>query len=346
MVAGAAGAGAPAAVDQDIQEEEPVEIDDEDDEDDEEDDDVAAEEEEIELDPDPDDDEEQAAYVTFEAQTTDGETVVVDEVTMANGGFVVIHDSTLLIDDVFGSVIGSSEYLEPGTHENVEIALDEPLEADEELFAMPHRDTNDNQQLDFVETDGQEDIPYLTADGEPVTDRATVTVEDEPVDEEPVDDEPVDEEPVDDEPVDEEPVDELPDDVAIDVVIEQATVFTYIDGVDEMPIEDENDLNDDEVNDDEVNDDEMDDDEMDDDEVDDIDENGLEDVEFDGQIDVSIEQATVTQLGDHLEEEPEEVDDEDEPNDVDNDDELEDDEPNDVDEHEPLTEITIGDATV
>ncbi|WP_254764758.1 DUF7282 domain-containing protein [Natrinema marinum] len=178
----------------------------------------------------------QAAYVTFDDQTTEGETVVVANATLASGGFVTIHDSSLLVGNVIGSVIGTSEYLEAGTHENITITLDEPLEEDETLIAMPHRDTNQNETYDFVETEGQADGPYLTADGEPVTDQAVVTVEDavaeEPADnvtdEEPVDnvtDEPVDEEPVDnvtDEPVDEEPVDNVTDE-PVDNVTEEPT---------------------------------------------------------------------------------------------------------------------------
>ena len=180
-----------------------------------------------------DEDDAQDATVTFSDQTTDGETVVVDEVTMASGGFVVIHDSSLLVGEVIESVIGTSEYLEPGTHENVEVTLDEPLEEDETLIAMPHRDTNDNETFDFVETEGEDDGPYLTADDEPVTDRAVVTVDDpadleeEPVEEEPVEEKPVEDEPVDEEPVEKEPVEEIEDDV-IDIVIEQATIFVYV----------------------------------------------------------------------------------------------------------------------
>jgi len=100
------------------------------------------------------DNDSQPAYVTFEDQTTDGETVVVENVTIASPGFVTIHDSSLLVGDVFESVIGTSEYLEAGTHEQVEVTLDEPLEEDETLIAMPHRDTNDNQTYDFVESEG------------------------------------------------------------------------------------------------------------------------------------------------------------------------------------------------
>ncbi len=213
-------------------------------------------------------DSEQDAYVNFSDQATEGETVVVDNVTMASGGFVVIHDSSLLAggENVFTSVIGTSAYLEAGTHENVEVTLDEPLAEDETLIAMPHRDTNANETYDFVETQGAADIPYLTATDDPVTDQAVVTVgeptaeepneTEEPVEvpnetEEPVEEpneteEPVEvpnetEEPVEvpnetEEPVEEEPV-EVPneteeqpeeiDDGRINVVIENLTVFVF-----------------------------------------------------------------------------------------------------------------------
>ncbi|WP_254524291.1 DUF7282 domain-containing protein [Natrinema caseinilyticum] len=191
----------------------------------------------------------QPAYVTFEDQTTDGDTVVVQNVTLASPGFVTIHNSSLLVGNVIGSVIGTSEYLEAGTHENVTITLDDPLEEDETLIAMPHRDTNGNQTYDFVETEGLEDGPFLTADGEPVTDDAVVTVEtaadEEPVDEEPVDDEePVednvtDEEPIDEEDnvTDEEPVDDEEDEEPVDVPVDEEDNVTDEMPMDELPVD-------------------------------------------------------------------------------------------------------------
>ncbi|MDS0475085.1 hypothetical protein [Natrinema sp. 1APR25-10V2] len=160
----------------------------------------------------------QAAYVTFDDQTTEGETVVVANATLASGGFVTIHDSSLLVGNVIGSVIGTSEYLEAGTHEDIEITLDEPLEEDETLIAMPHRDTNQNETYDFVETEGQADGPYLTSDGEPVTDQAVVTVEDAAA-EEPVDNV-TEEEPVDN-VTEEEPVDNVTEEAPTDNVTEE-----------------------------------------------------------------------------------------------------------------------------
>jgi len=83
------------------------------------------------------------------AQDTDGETVVVDSVTLHNGGFVTVHDSSLADGAGVHSIRGTSTYLGPGTHTDVEIALDDPLSEDDTVFAMAHRDTNANQAYDF-----------------------------------------------------------------------------------------------------------------------------------------------------------------------------------------------------
>jgi len=124
------------------------------------------------------DDEELAAAVEFSDQTTDGTTVTVDSARLDEGGFVVIHDSSLLEGEVIGSVIGASEYLEPGENEDLEVELDEPLETDDTLIAMPHQDTNDNQTYDFTDSEGEDDGPYLDDAGEAIIDDAEVTVED------------------------------------------------------------------------------------------------------------------------------------------------------------------------
>jgi hypothetical protein len=120
-------------------------------------------------------DETQAASITFNEQETDGETVVVESVTMDEGGFIAIHDSSVQ-DAPLASVLGNSVYLEAGTHENVEVTLARPIEEDQTLVAMPHFDTNDNEVYDFVLSSGQLDGPY-TADGAAVIDSAAVSLE-------------------------------------------------------------------------------------------------------------------------------------------------------------------------
>nr|WP_241429973.1 PGF-CTERM sorting domain-containing protein [Halorubrum lipolyticum] len=116
------------------------------------------------------------AFVDATAQDTDGETVVVDSVTLHDGGFVTVHDSSLADGAVFDSVRGTSAYLGPGTHTDVEIALDDPLTEDDTVFAMAHRDTDGNEAYDFPATDGAEDGPYAAA-GAPVMSAADLTVE-------------------------------------------------------------------------------------------------------------------------------------------------------------------------
>ena len=126
------------------------------------------------------------ATVAFSDQTTDGTSVTVDSVNMSDGGFVVIHDDSLLEGEVTGSVIGVSEYLEPGETENVSVTLFDgvpgatfnqtELTENQTLIAMPHRDTNANETYDFIATNGSEDGPYV-ANETAITDAANVSVE-------------------------------------------------------------------------------------------------------------------------------------------------------------------------
>ncbi|WP_417750609.1 HVO_2072 family ArtA-dependent S-layer glycoprotein [Salinibaculum marinum] len=126
----------------------------------------------------------EAATVSFSDQESDGTRLVVDSVTLPEGGFIAIHDESLLEGEVVDSVVGSTVFLEPGTSENVSFRLfDVPgatfnqteLTEDQTLIAMPHLDTNNNVIYDFVASNGTDDGPYV-ANGEPVTDAANVTV--------------------------------------------------------------------------------------------------------------------------------------------------------------------------
>ena len=116
-----------------------------------------------------------AAAVLFSDQTSDGTAVTVDFARMDDGGFVTIHDSTLLDGDALGSVVGVSEYLPSGSNEDIEVAFDEELTESDTLIAMPHRDTNGNEEYDFVETEADADGPYAV-DGDAVTDTAEVQI--------------------------------------------------------------------------------------------------------------------------------------------------------------------------
>ena len=103
------------------------------------------------------------ASIGFEAQSTDGETVTVDSVTLQDGGFVTVHDATLLEGATFDSIRGTSMYLGPGTHENVTVTLDDPLSENTTLVPMAHRDTDGDEAYTFEQSGGSADGPYATS---------------------------------------------------------------------------------------------------------------------------------------------------------------------------------------
>ncbi|MFC6726600.1 ferritin-like domain-containing protein, partial [Halobium palmae] len=134
-----------------------------------------------------DDEEPSMPSAMFADQTSDGSSVTVASASLPEGGFVAIHDSSLLDGNVLGSVVGVSEKLDAGTHSDVMVHLyaDVPgqdfggqssLEEDQTLIAMPHYDTNGNGTYDFVSSGGEADGPY-TKDGQPVVADAMITVE-------------------------------------------------------------------------------------------------------------------------------------------------------------------------
>jgi hypothetical protein len=152
---------------------------------------------------DEDEDEGGFASVEFDDQTSDGTSVVVDSVAMPEGGFISIHDERFVAADDSvavgpGSIIGYSRYLDPGTHTNVEIGLFNDAELDtspyEEdrlddgvtLIALPHKDTNDNEEWDFYPGETGQDGAYKQGpqsdDSVPlnrITDTAEITVPDD-----------------------------------------------------------------------------------------------------------------------------------------------------------------------
>jgi len=122
------------------------------------------------------------ATIDFRNQSIDDE-VEVRDVTVSDGGFVAVHDARLLAGEAIESVVGVSEYLDAGQHQAVEVEIDDPDEITEvelparPLLPMPHRDTNDTEEYDFVTSEGAEDGPYTTA-GQAVIDAGLVTVDD------------------------------------------------------------------------------------------------------------------------------------------------------------------------
>ncbi|WP_247003336.1 DUF7282 domain-containing protein [Halosolutus gelatinilyticus] len=116
-------------------------------------------------------DENPEAEITFENQEGDGTSVEIDAVSLSDGGFIVITDGG-------DEPLAVSDYLESGSHENVTIEQEEGgPELSGQLTATVHRDTNGDETYSYGESEGEEDQPYL-ADGFPVSDTATVTVDD------------------------------------------------------------------------------------------------------------------------------------------------------------------------
>jgi len=104
--------------------------------------------------------------VTFEDQSTTGEAVVVDSVSLSQGGYVVVRERT-----PDGQIVGHSRYLEPGTHEDVSVPIDRAYSDRMSLYASPHLDTDDDERFEFG--GGELDGPYRES-GDIVYDSATV----------------------------------------------------------------------------------------------------------------------------------------------------------------------------
>lgn len=128
------------------------------------------------------------SYSRFSGQVTDGTYVVVDEgnITTPEGGFMSVHIARPeegiadvgFINEEDGSpqnaaatIIGYSEWLPPGVHQNIEVPIFEDEELDavsgdmdrlEEstvLVSLPHIDSNENQEWDFYD-EGEPDGAY------------------------------------------------------------------------------------------------------------------------------------------------------------------------------------------
>ena len=119
------------------------------------------------LDAEPGEAEPTPTSVTFEDQTSDGDSVVVAESSHAEDYVAVVHADD---DGAPGDIIGFEGDLDAGTNEEVTVALDETLDAGEHtLHAMLHATSED----------GDYGAP-LTVDGEVVVESAQVTVDANP----------------------------------------------------------------------------------------------------------------------------------------------------------------------
>ncbi|WEL21807.1 type II secretion system F family protein [Halorhabdus sp. BNX81] len=104
------------------------------------------------------------ASLTIQDQETLGDGVTIDSVSTSEGGFVVIHERT-----ADGAIVGHTGYLPPGEHTNVRVQLDESIQRQTTLVAVPHIDTSGDNRF----TIGI-DQPYATG-GDPVAVDAQIT---------------------------------------------------------------------------------------------------------------------------------------------------------------------------
>ncbi|WP_276255131.1 DUF7282 domain-containing protein [Halomontanus rarus] len=119
------------------------------------------------------------ASIEFPDQSSDGTSVTVDTVSLSDGGFVVVTNGD--------TIVGVSEHLESGTHENVTVEQrdDEEVEMIGQLTATAHQDTTDSgtfvSEAEAAEDEeiDEHDRPY-TDGGYPVSDTATVTASERP----------------------------------------------------------------------------------------------------------------------------------------------------------------------
>jgi hypothetical protein len=122
----------------------------------------------------------------FTAQVTDGTYVVIDKLKLPEAGFMSIHEGKEFagldgdVDIGASSIIGYSEFLEAGVYKDLEVPIFDPdeegeldledrefLEEAAALIALPHKDTNDNEEWDFYPDETQEDFAFKDDEGDP-----------------------------------------------------------------------------------------------------------------------------------------------------------------------------------
>lgn len=115
-----------------------------------------------------------SARVTFENQTSDGRSVVVSSVNLSEGGFVAVQNTSGAHPD---EIRGASTYLSSGTHRDVRVELDTPLQESGPLVAQVYTDMNADRRFTYDDENGNEDWPYRNRDGNIMAvDDAYVTV--------------------------------------------------------------------------------------------------------------------------------------------------------------------------
>jgi hypothetical protein len=136
------------------------------------------------------------ADVNFYDQESEGQNVTVGRFSSTEGGFVAIYEEPPASAGP-EDVIGVTNYVRPGEYDGL-IRPDTPdgfsfrttvplfdvpgrtfertnLTGTQTLYAVFHRDTDDDRTFDYVSSDGATDGPYTDEDG-PVADSATISI--------------------------------------------------------------------------------------------------------------------------------------------------------------------------
>ncbi|NLV11045.1 type II secretion system protein [Halomicrobium mukohataei] len=109
------------------------------------------------------------ASLTVDSPAAGQERITVDSASLSDGGYVVVYE-----DEAGGEIVGQSAYLVAGTHEDVTIELDSPVERRDSLVVVAHLDTDGDRVLNYGGF--ERDRPYpAPGQGEFVT--VPVTVE-------------------------------------------------------------------------------------------------------------------------------------------------------------------------
>ncbi len=123
------------------------------------------------------------ASVSVRNQTVQSDSVTIESARLPDGGFLVVHNDSYLPPESapLESAVGVTSYLEAGQHNGVSVPLlDGAVEEDQQLIAVPYRDTNGNQRYDYIASDGFQDTAYENRTGNQsviVNDMADVAVE-------------------------------------------------------------------------------------------------------------------------------------------------------------------------
>ena len=93
------------------------------------------------------------ASIAMDDPSAGAESMTVESASLSTGGYVVLH-----VDDRNGTVAGRTDYLGPGTHENVRIRIDRRLDEGTPLVAVAYRDSDGDELFSPGPTSA--DAPY------------------------------------------------------------------------------------------------------------------------------------------------------------------------------------------